>query len=66
MMVIITNSARFVVAFPYISLIVGVKSDFTKMIRIIVNHYGVECIIVNTVNKKIDIQNNKRLKCPKV
>jgi hypothetical protein len=65
-MVIITNNAHFVVAFPYISLIVGVKSDFTKMIRIIVNHYGVECIIVNTVNKKIDIQDNKRLKCPKV
>jgi len=34
------------------------------MIRIIVKHYGVEFIIVNTINNTIDIQNNKRLKCP--
>lgn len=65
-MVIITSNARFVVAFPYISLIVGLNSDFIKMIRIIANHYGVEFLIVNTINNEIDneidIQINKRLK----
>jgi len=63
MMVIITNNPRFVVAFPYISLIVGLNYDFTKMIYIIVNHYGVEFIIVNTINIKNFIHDNKRLKC---
>lgn len=62
-MVIITSNARFVVAFPYIFLIVGFNSDFTKTIRIIVNHYGVEFLIVNTINNKMYIRDNKRLKC---
>jgi len=53
MMVIIKNTTFFVVVFPYISLIVGLKLVFTKMEHIIVNHYGVEFIIVNTINKKI-------------
>jgi len=30
------------------------------MIRIIVKHYGVECIIVNIINNKIYIHDNKR------
>jgi len=33
------------------------------MIHIIVNHYGVEFIIVNTINIKNFIHDNKRLKC---
>ena len=62
-MVIITNNPRFVVTFPYIFLIVGLNYDFTKMIYIIVNHYGVEFIIVNTIIIKNFIHDNKRLKC---
>ena len=34
-----------------------------KKIRIIDNHYGVVFIIINTINNKIGIQDNKRLKC---
>jgi hypothetical protein len=47
MMVIIKNNAFFVVVFPYISLIVDLYLDFTKMKLIIVHHYGVVFIIVN-------------------
>jgi hypothetical protein len=36
------------------------------MIRIIVIHYGVEFIIVNTIHIKNSIHDNKRLKCKKV
>jgi hypothetical protein len=63
MIVITTNNARFVVAFPYISLIVGLNWDFTKIVRIIIKHYGVDFIIVNTINNKIYISVSLRSKC---
>jgi len=59
MMVIIKNNVLFVVVFPYISLIVGLKLGFTEMKCIIVYHYGVEFIIVNTLNSKNYIQKIK-------
>jgi hypothetical protein len=52
MTAIIKNNVLFVAVFLYISLIVGLNLDFTKMEHIIVNHYGVEFIIVNTINNK--------------
>jgi hypothetical protein len=61
-MEIIKNNAVFVVVFPYISLILGLNLDFTKMKRIIVNRYGVEFIIVNATNNKFDIQKIKNFK----
>ena len=54
-MVIIKNNAHFVVVFPYISLIVGLNMEFTKMERIVVNRSGVEFIILNKINNKFDI-----------